>query len=191
MKHITMEPYSKIPSLSGEDLQDEIKRQMDNPRLLLVVCNDIRKIIQPALKVAAAQSDYEVYMQPNLDFYADSMTTGQPIAVDYEKQFSDYCNYFDKHRITSIIRINKKVYNYSRDMEQSTWVDYPSDVKLILVIDNFNFLDLNSQRVLADLREEKPNILVIGQIITNPAFAANHIDVSLKTGLAEFVKLEE
>ena len=76
-------------------------------------------------------------------------------------------------------------------MEQSTWVDYPSDVKLILVIDNFNFLDLNSQRVLADLREEKPNILVIGQIITNPAFAANHIDVSLKTGLAEFVKLEE
>ena len=76
-------------------------------------------------------------------------------------------------------------------MEQSTWVDYPSDVKLILVIDNFNFLDLNSQRVLADLREEKPNILVIGQIRTNPVFAANHIDVALKTGLAEFVKLEE
>jgi hypothetical protein len=53
---------------------------------------------------------------------------------------------------------------------------------MILIVENLNFYDLNSQNILAGLSEVYKNILMIGQIRSDFEFGKNHIDNGIRTG---------
>ena len=161
-------------------------------RSIFVACNNVDSILGVALAVSAKIKTYNVFYQPNSDFYAH-MEIGEILTAEYYKQaFDDYCNYFDKHRSTLITRINKTLYNYSKNYEKIVMTDYPEDIKMILIIENFNFWDLNSQSYMAQL-STRENIIVIGQLRSDFDFAMNHIDISIRSGKVPrvFVSLEE
>jgi hypothetical protein len=54
---------------------------------------------------------------------------------------------------------------------------------MILIIENFNFYDLNSQHYFPHLSEDHKNILMIGQIRDDFDFTKNHIDRDIKAGI--------
>lgn len=134
--------------------------------------------------MAASQvlEHYNVYYQPNLHFYSE-MNIDQICTFDfYKEKFKAYQNYFDKYHEKQIMGQIIKLYNWSTNKEKLVFSDYPTDIKMILVVENFNFYDLNSQSILSGLSEDHKNILLIGQIRNDFAFAENHIDISIKTG---------
>ena len=64
---------------------------------------------------------------------------------------------------------------------------------MILLIENFNFWDFNSQSFIAQLSEKNPNIIVIGQLRSDFDFASNHVDTEVRKGKggATFVTLKD
>jgi hypothetical protein len=158
----------------------------------LIKNNDIEYIIKQCL-IAAEESTFEVYYQPNLDFYwkmeVDELSTYE----SYKERFEDYCNYFDKHRVPHIKKINKKIYNYTKKQLDSPeiHIEYPSDKKMILVVENFNFWDKQSQYYFAKLVEKNKNIIIVGQIRTDFEFAIKHIDLGIRYGKGGFHFYEE
>ncbi len=159
---------------------------------ILVECNNVRQIIEVALVASEKMKTHDVFYQPNSDFYMD-LEIGEITTEEYYKQaFEDYRNYFDKHRVTLITRVIKRLFNYSKNNEELKLVDYPTDKKMILIVENFNFWDLNSQSYITQLSEKNPNIIVIGQLRSDFDFALGHIDIGVKSGKggASFVSLD-
>ena len=162
-----------------------------SPNTILVQCNNVRFIINAALIASKQLKTHDVYYQPNHNFYADLEIDELSTAEFYKESFKDYCNYFDKHRVPSIINLNKTFYNYSNNNEKTVFTDYPSDRKMIIIVENYNFWDLKSQFFMARLHEENPNIIVIGQLRTDFNFAINHISDQLNKVRVDFLTLNE
>jgi hypothetical protein len=182
-----------LVKIDKKELEKMILFGTESSTTIFVACNNILSILEAALAVSAKIKTHDVFYQPNSDFYAD-MEIGEICTTEYYKQkFDDYCNYFDKHRSTLIVRINKTLFNYSKNSERFDLTDYPKDIKMILIIENFNFWDLNSQSYMAQLSEKNPNIIVIGQLRSDFDFAMNHIDIGVRSGKGggSFVRLEE
>ena len=181
-----------MDAISKSELEELIREGKENPTTILVSYNDIRPILNVAFSASEKLKEFEVYYQPNLDFYADMEITGFTTAEYYKQAFDDYCNYFDKHKISQITRVNKKLYNHSKNRYES-FHDYPEDKKMILLIENFNFWDFNSQSFIAQLSEKNPNIIVIGQLRSDFDFASNHVDTEVRKGKggATFVTLKD
>lgn len=172
------------------ELSEKIIRRAKSPTTILVQCNNARPIIEAALLASKKLPSHNVYYQINSDFLGDLTIA---TAKDYEQQFKDYCNYFDNHRVALILRINKRLYNYSKNNEKIDFTDYPNHIKMLLIVENYNFLDLNSQVFIATLPEKKPNIIVLCQIRNDFDFATHHIDIGVRSGKggASFVELED
>ena len=66
----------------------------------------------------------------------------------------------------------------------------PKDIKMILVVENFNLLDLKSQYIISNLQESNQSIIVIGQLRNDFDFATTHIDSRLN-GRNKFCYLVE
>jgi len=177
-----MEHYKDLPKITESKFLDRISISVKSHRPIYIVCNDISKLIGLVLKQSEKLKIYDTYYQPNTDFYGKMETSGIMTYESYKKQFEDYCNYFDKYRMNLISRINKKLYNYSKNRELLIYTDYPEDIKMFLIVENFNFWDLNSQSIIGQITEENNNIIVIGQLRSDFDFAVNHIDVGLRTG---------
>lgn len=181
--------------LSNEKFKEQITfcSNSDEPQGILVTCNNISRILSITLDAANEIKSHEVYYQPNTDFYA-SMEIDEIITFeDYKQKFEDFCNYFDKHRQTLISRVKKRLFNYSKDCLEEVYIEYPSDKKIILVVENFNFWDFNSQHYFAQLSSTMENIVVVGQIRTDFNFAVNHIDIGIRSGKGslKFFELNE
>jgi hypothetical protein len=184
--------FNDLRSINKDDLSNMIVDGKQHSKTILVECNNVRPLIQAALLASEKLQKYDVYYQPNSDFYLD-LEIGDISTEEYYRQvFDDYCNYFDKHRVPQITTIIKRLINYSNNEEKVICVDYPEDKKLILVVENFNFWDFNSQVYFATLSEKNPNIIVIGQLRSDFDFVKSHIDIGVRSGKgrASFVALE-
>jgi hypothetical protein len=198
LKIKTMENFD-LRKIDKKELEEMVSLGAERKRstTIFVVCNNIGSILEAALAVSAKSptypinpfwkkqakiKTYNVFYQPNSDFFGKMEIDEICTAEYYEKAFDDYCNYFDKNRFALITRINKTFFNYSKNQEKIVMTDYPEDIKMILIIENFNFWDLNSQSYMAQLSNKNPNIIVIGQIRSDFNFAMNHIDVSVRSG---------
>lgn len=156
----------------------------------LVACNEISTILEITLEVASNLPGYEVFLQRNTQFCYNPEIDGDTPIMDYKQAFKDYCNYYDKYREALIVSINKKLINYSNNMEKVVLTDYPTDIKMILVLENFNCWDLNSQYILARLSQKNPNIMVFAQVRTDLDYVMNHLDSGLRSmENVSFVKL--
>jgi hypothetical protein len=187
-----MEQFNDLSSITQNELIEKILRRAQNPSTILVECNDVRPLIKAALLATENMKEYDVFYQPNSDFYAD-LEIGEITTKEYYKQrFEDYRNYFDKHRVTLITRVVKRLFNCSKNNEEFNLVDYPTDKKMILIVENFNFWDLNSQSYIAQLSERKPNIIVVGQLRSDFEFVGGHLDIGVRSGQggASFVTLK-
>ena len=179
-------------TINKDELSEMIVHSRQLSTTILVECNNVRPLIEVALLAAEKMKTHDVYYQPNPRFYLD-LEIGEILTEEYYKQaFEDYCNYFDKYRITQITRIIKTLFNYSKNYERLELIDYPADKKMILIVENFNFWDFNSQFYFAKLSEKNPNIIVIGQLRSDFDFVLEHIDIGVRTGAgrASFVSLE-
>jgi hypothetical protein len=174
--------FHDLPVVNNEELTEMIVDGAQSPSTILVECNDVRLLIELALRASKQMSSYDVFYQPNSDFYMDLEIDDFMTEEKYKEAFEDYCNYFDKHRVTQITERIKRLYNYSKNSEEIKLVDYPTDEKIILIIENFNFWDLNSQYYLIKLSEKNPNIILIGQLRSDFDFALDHIDVGVIAG---------
>jgi hypothetical protein len=155
---------------------------LKDPRPIYVNCNDVGTILKEALKAAGDVKSHDVYYQPNTHF-SSHLEISELTTFDYYKEkFQAYRDYFDKFNEKQILGGIKKLYNYSKDQDKVVYAEYPTDVKMILVVENFNFYDLNSQYILAELSEDHKNILMIGQVRSDFEFAKNHIDIGIKAG---------
>jgi hypothetical protein len=176
-----MENFIEVPKITSEEyieiIQHLLARKSPKHPPYFIVCNDVRKLIAPALVITDENKTHDVYYQSNPLFYAD-MEQGKYVIIDYKQMFEDYCNFFDKHKENSINFSIKHLYNYSKNREKCFCVDYPQDIKMILIIENYNFWDLNSQLLVSKLPETNENIIVICQIRSDFEFAINHIDIS-------------
>jgi len=152
---------------------------------LFVSCNNIQKIISGAIQATNEINDYNVYLQRNV---APIELAGFPDEADYKAFFNYFCTYFDKQHYNSL-HFNKKLINFSKGNQEENFIDYPSEIKMIVIIENFNFWDLNAQLGLSRL-SQNPNIMVIGQIRTDFDFASSHIDVEVAT-YANHIELQE
>lgn len=185
-----MEDLLKIDK---KKLERMILSSIESSTTIFVACNNINSIIETALVVSDKIKTHDVFYQPNSDFYGYMEISEMETTEYYKQRFDDYCNYFDKHRNTLITRINKKLYNCSKNQEKIVLTEYPNDVNMILIIENFNFWDLNSQSYIAQLSIRNPNIMVIGQLRSDFDFAIRHIDIGVRSGKGggSFVSLEE
>ena len=193
LKLKVMGHFNDLPKCDINMFERMISMRINNPGPIFVVCNDIRTILKTSQVVSDNLKTHDVYYQTNSFFFGDMKTT-EFITTEYRKQaFEDYCNYFDRHRQTLITRMNKSLFNYSKNSGLITLAEYPEDIKMILIIENFNFWDLNSQSIMAQLTEKNPNIIVIGQLRSDFDFAINHIDIGIRTGNGggRFCRLEE
>ena len=152
---------------------------------LCISCNNIQKIISGAIEATKEIIDYDVYVQKNV-FPIE--LAGFTDNEDYKAFFNYFCTYFDKQHYNSI-HFNKRLINYSKGNQEEICINYPSGIKMILIIENFNFWDMNAQLSLSRL-SQNPNIMVIGQIRTDFDFATSHIDVETSTFASHF-RLEE
>jgi hypothetical protein len=159
---------------------------------ILIECNNVRPLIDVALLATKKMKTYDVFYQPNSDFYLDLEIDEITTEECYKQRFEDYCNYFDKYHVTQVTRMIKRLFNYSKNNEELKLVDYPVDKKMILIVENFNFWDLKSQSYFTQLSEKNPNIIVIGQLRSDFDFVCGHIDIGVRSGKggASFVSLE-
>lgn len=182
--------FNDLITINKDDLSNMIVVCEQSSTTILVECNNVKPLIEVALLATKKMKTYDVFYQPNSDFYMD-LEIGEITTEEYYKQkFEDYRNYFDKHRVTQVTRMVKRLYNYSKNKEELKLVDYPVDKKMILIVENFNFWDLNSQSYFAQLSEKNPNIIVIGQLRSDFDFVLGHIDIGVRSGRASFFSLE-
>lgn len=186
--------YLNYPKIEEDELIQLIKDAISirsSSELILVGCNNVRPLIRMALSAIKKEKDYSVYLQRNVDFIGDMEIT-EIMTYDYYKtQFEDYCNYFDKYKVGVIGRSNKQFYNYSKDHEIPFFKKrYPTDINMVVIVENFNFLDLESQAIIRRVHESYPNIIVIGQLRNDFDFATTHLDSRLH-GRSQFCYLEE
>lgn len=186
-----MEGFKDLRKVNKDDLAEMIVDGTQSSTTILVECNNFRPLIEVALLATKKIKTHDVFYQPNSDFYMD-LEIGEITTEEYYKQaFEDYRNYFDRHGETQITKIVKRLFNYSKN-EELKLVDYPVDKKMIIIVENFNFWDLNSQSYFAQLSEKNPNIIVIGQLRSDFDFVLGHIDIGVRSGKgrASFVSLE-
>ena len=184
--------FNDLITINKDDLAEMIVDGTQSSTTILVECNNVRPLIEVALLATKKIKTHDVFYQPNSDFYMD-LEIGEITTEEYYKQaFEDYRNYFDRHRVTQITRMIKRLFNYSKNNEELKLVDYPVDKKMILIVENFNFWDLNSQSYFAQLSEKNPNIIVIGQLRSDFDFVLGHLDIGVRSGKggASFVSLE-
>jgi hypothetical protein len=184
--------FNDLITVNKDELSEMIVDGKQSSTTILVECNNVRPLIEAALLATEKIKTHDVYYQPNADFYMD-LEIGEITTEEYYKQaFEDYCNYFDKNQVTQITRIIKRLFNYSKNVEELKLIDYPTDKKMILIVENFNFWDLNSQSYFAQLSEKKPNIIVVGQLRSDFDFVLGHIDIGVRSGKggSTFVSLE-
>lgn len=170
-----------------------------NALTTFVVCNNITTLLEYSLETAKVLEDihkrhFDVYYQLNPDFHSLDRTQDFSLLnlpqKHYEEKFKNYCNYFDTQRITSVLKIDKLLVNCSKNNELTIYHEYPTDINMILIIQNCNFWDLNSQLAFAKFSEHHSNILFICQIRSDFDYAINHFDKSA-INRSSFVILEE
>lgn len=172
----------KTPLWSKKLFIRMLKIKLNDPSPQYVICNNVKTILEYSLEASQVLEHYNVYYQPNQYFYSELKIDQLHTFDFYKEKFTAYQNYFDKYNEKQILGQTIKLYNWSTNKEKLVFTDYPTDIKMILVVENFNFYDLNSQSILAGLSEDHKNILLIGQIRNDFAFAENHIDKSIKAG---------
>jgi hypothetical protein len=193
MRKLTKNEFKEEIISNLEELKENIKEKKERrffdgslmTNTIFVSCNNVSNIIYTALAAVKEVKDYEIYLQRNV-FPIE--LAGFPDETDYKAFFNYFCTYFDKKHYNSL-HFNKKLINYSKGNQEEIWIDYPSEIEMILIIENFNFWDLNAQLGLSRL-SQNPNIMVIGQIRTDFDFASSHIDVEATTNASHF-ELEE
>lgn len=182
--------YKNLRSVDKDELAKKIlliaklyegQLKKESAKTIFVECNEVKPIIQAAIIASNEMKTHDVFFQPNSFFPGDLEVYKFATEELWSQYFQAFCNFFDNYRETLIIRMNKHLFNYSKNMEETKVVDYPDDLKMILIIENFNFWDLNSQREMLRLSEKNSNIVVIGQLRTNFAFASKHIDVDVSS----------
>ncbi|MBN1186809.1 MAG: hypothetical protein JXB49_31315 [Bacteroidales bacterium] len=185
-----MKNFDDVSKVKEDQFIKSLKYAAKSPTPLFVICNNISSLIGLVKGVSDEMKEYETFLQPNPNFSGDLK---EFVTYDYlKKQFEDYCNYFDKHRITQVIYVNKRLFNYSREMEELKLVDYPDNKRMLLIVENLNFWDKNSQYYIGQITEKNNNIITIGQIRSDFDFAATHIDSEIALGVrGKWMFLEE
>jgi hypothetical protein len=182
-----MEHFKNETQINSVEFAKIIENSLNPPYLkgiIFVVCNDVRKLLETALEVTKIRKRYEVYFQRHPWFVSDFQ--GIFKQADWKQVFDDYCNFYDKHGYIAINQSNKQLYNYSKNAKDCSSIDYPKNIKMILIIESFNFWDLKSQSVMSKIPEENENIIVIGQIRSDFEFASNHVDPETKNNRTTF-----
>jgi len=150
----------------------------DKRKNCFVYENEIITILSSMLELTK-NSKFEVYFQAN-PFFTGKLISNEVdnIKVNSEQMFLDFDNFFNKNQFSLIRYLIKRLYNYSKNRELSLFVDYPKDIYMILVIENFNLYDKNSQLILSKLIESHSNIFPVLQLRDDFDFAIKNIDKS-------------
>jgi hypothetical protein len=172
-----------IPIWTKEFFKKAVLERLANPQPLYVYNNNVNSILEYTDEAVEEVNTHDVCYQPNTHFF-DKLEITEITPYDfYKKKFKAYRDFYDKFNERQLFGGIVPVYNYSKDQDKYLHPDYPTEIKMILVVANFNFYDLNSQYYFARLSEDHKNILVIGQIRDDFDFAKNHINAELRTGI--------
>ncbi len=143
---------------------------------IFVECNDYVKLLEIAGGAINNENKFDVFFQRN-PFFSTNGSEDSKTWTKLEMEFNDYCNFFDKHKTTSVAFTTKRLIGYSNHTEMRV-IDYPIDVKMIIIFPDFNLWDLNSQLEISKISEKHDNILVIGQIRSDLKFARKHLNLN-------------
>lgn len=175
-----METKNNVPTLSSDRFINLVLGTLNNPVPILVYCNDLKKITSALVKVTDSNDCELLHQQGPIDPIEGLKDT---LLYEYYKD-----QYFINKDRNLLARGIDKLYNISSGSELKVVMGYPNmsgfltDKKMILLLENFNFWDTNSQTYLAGLSERHKNIIPVCQIRPDFDFASNNIDIGLRTG---------
>jgi hypothetical protein len=163
----------KMRNVTTDELKNLILQSHRLSRKLIVQSDKIESLLNVAEVAKSELENYDVYLQFHPDFLLYSHENMNLDMDNLNKQFEDYCNYYDVHHIPSIMNYPKVLKNYSKDSDIIRFNNYPNDLKMIIIIADFNFWDLASQRYFIEFNH--PSIQLIGHINNKFKFAAAHL----------------
>lgn len=139
---------------------------------------DVEKLLQPAYLAIQQVEGASLYLLQNSFF-----PIGKKMEPLQEKifpdLFTDYSNFFDKNKCNSFKYGIKQLINYTSGVTTvERRVELPDGQKNVIVVENFNLYDFNSQHTLMN-HMKLPNFLVIGQVRHDLKFAEKHFNPDL------------
>ena len=169
-----MEPFNELREVDRTFLGKFIESRtiMNEPEPVSIQCNDINKLAETILELTKTKT-LEVYILKH-PFFSGGLDTRNRNKL--KEIFTDFCNFFEKHKLPLISIIQKNLVNYSGGKESIYISDFPKEKKYILIVENLNLWDKNSQYHFLQIADKHPNMILIMQIRSDYDFAENHFD---------------
>jgi hypothetical protein len=170
----------KIVEKSIEEKRE--RKHFDGSRMsntILVSSNNLSKLISASL-AAAELKGYEVFL------------LNKSIPIEFKgfstnKEFEEFFKNIDNANSKSF-NTKTTVINYSKGCQEVKFPNFPIKIKMILVIENFNLWDSNSQFNMARLSQDT-NIMVVGQIRMDFGYSKIHVDPEASS-YGSYIELE-
>lgn len=182
-----MNKIEEIKEHLSEVMQFMLKPNNEDNYNFLIAENDIPLLVRAIDSIVSKNKSFDFYHLLNNYFPHETSIPNLSYNDPYYKEFfNDYTKFFDKHKITVINEQIKTFIKYTDEGDKlEKMMKFPHEEgKFIILVENFNLYDFNSQHTMIN-HWCLPEIIIIGQIRTDIEFAKGHIDPDLSCQMIE------